>query len=189
MAAIVVQFGFATMPFGIDRSASGLTSETTSGTSGSLRHADELSITIAPAAAATGASAREVDPPAEKNTMSSPEKSAVAASSTMTSTPCQGSLRPAQRADANSRSDSTGSARSSRQRRIRSPTRPVAPTMPTRSARRRESGEMNGELACMVTSVGWGTVCVPSTGCRTCSEEVFPCARPTIRQTGHDVPL
>ena len=60
MAAIVVQFGLATMPFGMERSACGLTSATTSGTSGSMRHADELSITIAPAAATTGASSRDV---------------------------------------------------------------------------------------------------------------------------------
>ncbi len=70
---MVVQFGFATIPLGITRSASGLTSETTSGTSGSMRHADELSITTAPAAATTGASSRDVDAPAEKKTTSSPE--------------------------------------------------------------------------------------------------------------------
>jgi hypothetical protein len=54
-------------------SASGFTSATTSGTCESARHALELSITIAPAAATFGASAHEVEPPAEKNTMSSPE--------------------------------------------------------------------------------------------------------------------
>lgn len=73
MAAMVVQFGFATMPLGIVPSASGFTSDTTSGTSESIRHVDELSITTAPAAATTGASARDVDAPAEKKTTSSPE--------------------------------------------------------------------------------------------------------------------
>ena len=60
MAAIVVQFGLATMPLGMSSSASGLTSDTTSGTSGSMRQAEELSMTVAPAAATTGASSREV---------------------------------------------------------------------------------------------------------------------------------
>ena len=43
--------------------ASGLTSETTSGTSGSIRQAEELSTTITPASAKRGASAREVVAP------------------------------------------------------------------------------------------------------------------------------
>ena len=72
MATIVVQFGLATMPFGIDRSASAFTSGTTSGTSGSIRQADELSITVAPAAATRGASARDAVAPAENRAMSRP---------------------------------------------------------------------------------------------------------------------
>ena len=55
MAAIVVQLGLATMPFGRWSRASALTSDTTSGTSGSMRHADELSITTVPTAAIAGA--------------------------------------------------------------------------------------------------------------------------------------
>ena len=58
MAAMVVQFGLATMPLGRRSRACGLTSDTTSGTSGSIRHAEELSMTTAPAAATRGASAR-----------------------------------------------------------------------------------------------------------------------------------
>ena len=73
MAAMVVQLGLAMMPLGRSAIASGLTSATTSGTSGSMRHAEELSITTAPAAATLGASSRDVAPPAEKSTMSSPE--------------------------------------------------------------------------------------------------------------------
>ncbi len=73
IAAIVVQFGFATIPFGIESSACGFTSDTTSGTSGSIRHADELSTTSAPSATTFGASRREVDAPAENTTTSSPE--------------------------------------------------------------------------------------------------------------------
>ncbi len=73
MAAMVVQFGLATMRFGMASSADGFTSATTSGTSGSMRQADELSMTVAPAPAATGASWREHSAPAEKNTTSRPE--------------------------------------------------------------------------------------------------------------------
>ena len=40
---IVVQFGHDTMPFGRSRTSSGFTSLTTSGTSGSVRNAAELS--------------------------------------------------------------------------------------------------------------------------------------------------
>ena len=55
MAAIVVQLGLATMPLGMFASAWALTSDTTRGTSGSMRHAEELSTTMAPAAATRGA--------------------------------------------------------------------------------------------------------------------------------------
>ncbi len=51
----VVQFGTEMMPFGRTLAASGLISGTTSGTSGSIRNAPDLSITTTPRAAATGA--------------------------------------------------------------------------------------------------------------------------------------
>ena len=72
MPAIVVQFGFATMPFGIERSASAFTSGTTSGTSGCMRHAEELSITVTPADATISAISRLAVAPAEKSAMSRP---------------------------------------------------------------------------------------------------------------------
>jgi hypothetical protein len=72
MAAIVVQLGLATMRLGMVRSAWGLTSATTNGTLGWPRQADELSITIAPAAATTGASLSDAAAPAEKKTTSRP---------------------------------------------------------------------------------------------------------------------
>ena len=86
MAAIVVQFGLAMMPLGSDRarlatSLTKFTSDTTSGTSGSLRHAEELSTTTAPAAANRGACTRDMVAPAEKSAISSPDGSAVSASS------------------------------------------------------------------------------------------------------------
>ena len=72
MAAMVVQLGLAMIPLGRWARAWGFTSATTSGTSGSLRQAEELSITTAPAAATLGARALDVSPPAEKKTMSRP---------------------------------------------------------------------------------------------------------------------
>ena len=80
-----------------------LTSLTTSGTSGSLRHAEELSITIAPASANRGACTRDIVAPAENSAMSRPAGSAVAASSTTISCPRNGSFLPAERAEAKNR--------------------------------------------------------------------------------------
>src|SRR6185503_20904711 len=100
MAAIVVQLGLAMIPFGRRASAAGFTSLTTSGTSGSIRQAEELSITMTPAAANFGASTREVAAPAEKMAMSSPDGSATAASSTGTCRSPNGSIEPADRDEA-----------------------------------------------------------------------------------------
>src|SRR5690606_2639599 len=97
---MVVQFGFATIPLGVSSRSSALTSETTSGTSGSLRQALELSTTIAPAAATCGAYSLLEEPPLENRAMSRPEKSAVAVSSTVTSSPFHGRGDPADRAEA-----------------------------------------------------------------------------------------
>jgi len=95
-----VQFGLAMIRFGALCASAPLTSATTSGTSGSIRHADELSMTVTPAAANIGASSLDVDPPAENSAMSRPDGSAVDASSTRTSTPSHGSVLPAERAEA-----------------------------------------------------------------------------------------
>ena len=135
MAAMVVQLGLAMIPFGTASSVCGLTSATTSGTSGSMRHAEELSMTVAPAAAKRGASSRDDGAPDEKRASSRPVRSAVAASSTVTSPPFHGRVRPAERAEAKNRISSTGKDRSSRSVRITPPTWPVAPTTPTRMAR------------------------------------------------------
>jgi hypothetical protein len=82
MATIVVQLGLATIPLGIVMRACSFTSGTTRGTSGSIRHADELSMTVAPARAKRGASSLEDVAPEDIRAMSTPEKSAVALSST-----------------------------------------------------------------------------------------------------------
>src|SRR5699024_8334622 len=131
IAAIVVQFGLAMMPLGAFFASSPLTSATTSGISGSLRKADELSITVAPAAAKRSACAREVAPPAENSAMSIPARSAsevAATSSTTMSSPRKGRVVPAERAEAKKRTFSAGKSRSSRSRRMTTPTCPVAPT-------------------------------------------------------------
>ena len=118
IAAIVVQFGLAMMPLRASAIDSGLTSDTTSGTSGSIRHADELSMTMAPAAANFGASSLDDVAPAENSAMSRPDRSAVAASSTVMSVSPHGSVVPAERADAKYRISSTGNDRSARSRRM-----------------------------------------------------------------------
>ena len=131
MAAMVVQFGLATMPFDGVFASAPLTSETTSGTSSSLRQAEELSMTVAPASANTGAHSREVEPPAENRAMStSATDSGVTwvRSSTVISSPRNSRVVPAERGDAKKRTLSAGKLRSSRIDRITRPTWPVAPT-------------------------------------------------------------
>src|SRR5216683_744727 len=72
---IVEQFGLAMMPrFWYCAIASGLTSGTTSGTSGSMRKHEVLSMTIAPAFVARGANTADTLLPGEDRTMSMPLK-------------------------------------------------------------------------------------------------------------------
>src|SRR3954451_25443208 len=66
---MVEQFGLA-MILSSAPSASAFTSGTTSFLEGSILHAEELSITVIPAAANLGARSREVLPPAENNATS-----------------------------------------------------------------------------------------------------------------------
>ncbi len=122
MNAIVVQFGLAMMPLGGLAARWPLTSATISGTSGSIRNAEELSITIAPASANFAANARDEVAPAENRAMSSPLGSAVSASSTTMSAPLQARVVPAEREEAKYRISLTGKLRSSSSRRITPPT-------------------------------------------------------------------
>ena len=66
MQTMVVQFGLATIPLAMRARSSLFTSGTTRGTSGSIRHARELSITMAPAPATTGAHRATPEPHAEQ---------------------------------------------------------------------------------------------------------------------------
>ncbi|CAB4826612.1 unannotated protein [freshwater metagenome] len=122
IAAIVVQFGLAMMPLRALAISPGLTSLTISGTSGSMRHADELSMTVTPAAANFGASSLDDEAPAENNATSRPVGSASEASSTMTSVPFHDNVVPALRAEAKKRISDTGKLRSARMERIAAPT-------------------------------------------------------------------
>ena len=101
------------MPSWVAASAA-LTSGTTSGTPGSMRHRDELSMTTAPAAAAAGARVPETLAPAEKRAMSTPSNDSGRASSTVRRWPEMTSVVPAERADASGRSVANGKARSMR---------------------------------------------------------------------------
>ena len=119
---MVVQFGLAMMPLRASPMAPGLTSDTTSGTSGSMRNAEELSMTVTPAATNLGASSRDDVAPAENRAMSSPDGSATAASSTVIVPSPHGSVVPADRDEAKKRSSSRGNPRSASRRRITPPT-------------------------------------------------------------------
>src|SRR5437899_10300689 len=70
-AVIAEQFGTAMMPL-CSRIRPALISGITSGTFGSMRKAEELSITTAPALTAAGENFREVLLPAENSAMSTP---------------------------------------------------------------------------------------------------------------------
>ncbi len=128
----VEQLGLAMMFLGSLLTASGFTSGTTSGTSGSMRKWLELSMTMGPAAPIFSPQAFEIDPPALISTMSTVEKSKVSRSSHLriwlpneTSTPMD--LREAMACIF-----STGNFTSSRMLNISRPTLPVAPTTATR---------------------------------------------------------
>ena len=131
---MVVQLGHDEMPLGRCARSSGLTSAITSGTSGSMRNAAELSTTIAPAAAACGVHSSERSSSTSTMTRSRPSKQPDRRTSHVTSPSRNGSLRPSERGDAYARSSPTGKLRSSRMRSISVPTMPVAPSRPTRTS-------------------------------------------------------
>src|SRR5204862_2045438 len=79
---MVEQFGLATIPLGILARASAFTSGTTSGTSGSMRQALELSTTMAPALAAMGLNSRLMPAGVLDRTISTPVNASGRSSST-----------------------------------------------------------------------------------------------------------
>jgi hypothetical protein len=152
-ATSATQFGLAITPR-CAASAAAFTSGTTSGVSWSMRKAEELSTTIAPAAAAIGANSREVPAPAEKKATSTPSKAPLASVSTRTGLPLNSSSRPAERADARSRSVPTGKPRRSSWPISSAPTAPVAPTMATVNGRLRASRAGISRVELMVVVSG-----------------------------------
>ena len=112
MAAIVVQFGLAMMPFGtVARIAVKLTSETTSGI-GILAPGRRVVDDDHAGIGERGACTRDMVAP-ENSAMSSPAGSAVAASSTSISCPRNGNFLPAERAGRQEPHTAHGKSRSS----------------------------------------------------------------------------
>src|SRR5438094_3233892 len=97
---MVEQLGLATMPLGMRRRASALTSGTTSGTSGSMRQALELSTTTAPARAAMGLYSRLTDAGVLDSTSSTPANASGRIGSTVYVFPFNVSVLPALRSEA-----------------------------------------------------------------------------------------
>src|SRR5262245_15085226 len=128
---IVEQFGLATIPLGMLRRASALTSGTTSGTSGSMRQALELSTTIAPARAAIGENSRLIDAGVLDRTISTPAKASGRNSSTGYDLPWNSIALPALRSEARNLMERRGNLCSLNTCRMISPTAPVAPTTAT----------------------------------------------------------
>ena len=128
----VVQLGFAMIPFGRFAAASALTSGTTSGTSGSIRNAPELSTATAPRSAAIGAHRALTSSGTSNSAMSTPSKTSGASAWTVTSSPRTRSTLPADRGEATSRISLHGTlGRASMMSIIVVPTAPVAPTIAT----------------------------------------------------------
>ncbi len=139
-------------------SASPFTSGTTRAASGSMRKAEELSITTAPLAAAAGANRRETAASAANSTRSDPARPSSLTISTVTSSPRNLSFRPAERWEANRRSSATGNRRVSRQAIISRPTAPVAPTMATLAGAVRRADGVRGwraRAAERAPGMGW----------------------------------
>ena len=124
----MVQFGLETMPLGRRARCSGLTSGTTSGTSGSIRKAPELSTATAPRAAATGAHCAETSSGTSNMATSMPSNASSDSATTSVSRPRTVSCRPADRAEAISRISPQTSSRVDSRSSITVPTAPVAPT-------------------------------------------------------------
>src|SRR4051812_29109350 len=97
---MATQFGLAMIPLGIRSSAWALTSGTTSGTSGSIRHAEELSTTVAPAFAAIGLNSRLTDAGVLDRTISTPWNASGRIGSTVCDRPPNVTVLPALRSDA-----------------------------------------------------------------------------------------
>ena len=124
----VVQFGLEIIPFGRRFTSSGFTSGTTSGTSGSIRNAPELSTHTAPRDAAIGAHSAETSSGTSNIATSIPSKASGESAKTVSSSPRQINFLPALRAEAMSRISPHTFSRLLKISSITVPTAPVAPT-------------------------------------------------------------
>src|SRR5690554_3097082 len=95
---------------------------------GSIRHAEELSITVVPISANFGAHSKDVFPPAEKRAISGFNETASAKPITLYDFPLKNNSFPTDLSDATKSNSSTGKFLSSKTFNITSPTIPVAPT-------------------------------------------------------------
>jgi hypothetical protein len=129
-AVIAEQLGTAMMPL-CSRMRRALISGITSGTSASIRNAEELSMTTAPAFAAVGENLRETELPAENSARSTPAKEPSVSSSMTISCPRKVSRLPAERALASAFSLPTRKPRLSMVAMNSAPTAPVTPAMAT----------------------------------------------------------
>src|SRR6185312_10206757 len=125
----VVQLGTEMIPFGRSKAACGLTSGTTSGTWGSERNAPELSTTMTPRSAATGAQTAETSSGTSNIARSTPSKASGVSSWTVTWSPRIVTCLPAERADAIGRTSPQMSGRVETISHMVVPTAPVAPTI------------------------------------------------------------
>jgi len=124
----VVQFAFAMIPLGRFASCSGLISGTTSGTSGSIRNAPELSTATTPRLAAAGAHTAEISSGTSNMATSMPSNASCEMATTSVSRPLTISRRPAERGEAISLISPQTFARVDSRSSITVPTAPVAPT-------------------------------------------------------------
>src|SRR5271154_2322404 len=97
---MVEQFGLATIPLGMRASTAAFTSGTTRGTSGSIRQALELSMTMAPARAAIGLYSRLIDAGVLESTIATPLKASGRSCSTGWDFPRNSTVLPALRSEA-----------------------------------------------------------------------------------------
>ena len=107
------------------------TSGTTNFLVGSIRHAEELSITVIPASANFGAHSCEVLPPAENKAMPGFKLIASVIETTGYFLPLNSTILPIDLSEATGINSSIGKFRSASTCNILLPTRPVAPTTAT----------------------------------------------------------
>ena len=132
-SCMVEQFGLAMMYF-FEKplAASAFTSGTTRGTSGSIRQADELSMTRQPTAPILGDHSFEMSPPADIRAMSTSRKSKWSSALHFRVRSPNETSRPIDFVDASATTSLAGNLRSARMFNISCPTLPVAPTTATR---------------------------------------------------------